>query len=116
MINITATNPVTYLPFVRDERITQRRIRRGFWHVERTADYRQACDKGREYAVAYLKYIKANPHELGLLSTIADDMAAVHAVAAPFDYTHGYAIGFFSYIDRVLRDALVGRSTMGVMA
>lgn len=107
-----APHPVTELPFVKDRKVAPRRKERSFWAVERTADYVAACDKGREYAAHYLQYLKQNPDSVGLLGRIAGAMGDADAFGVlgsrhiADDCTHGYAVGFFAFIDNVLRMAI----------
>lgn len=104
--------PVTELPFVKDLKVAQRRKERSFWAVERTADYGAACAKGREYAAHYLQYLKQNPDGIGLLGRIAgamvdaDGFGVLGRQYSADDGADGYAVGFFSFIDNVLRMAM----------
>lgn len=105
---VVQPHPVTSLPFVADVKIGPRKTQRSFWAIERTADYGMACDKGREYAAHYLQFVKDGNGGPGLLTWIAGHMAEANALrhVGPGDSSHGYAVGFFSFLDGALRQAM----------
>lgn len=115
--------PVTELPFVDDIKIAPRKKARSFWAVERTADYGMACEKGREYAAHYLQYLKQRPDGRGLLGRIACSMRDADALGSlstirpreDGDRTHGYAVGFFAFLDSILMLAMDGADPFAIL-
>lgn len=92
-MKITPYIPSTILPFVKHSRKGP-----NYWAIKRVKDYGEACDLGREYAAEYLEYLKLDPHN-GLLGWIAKAVDGTDESASK-----GYAVGFFAFLDEVLRD------------
>lgn len=94
---------ITDLAFVADVRI-ERKTRRSFWAVPQTDDYGHANNVGRQYACDFVQYLKENPAWVGgnLLALVAKDMAEVEDDSD----AKGYAVGFWSFIEILLYQAV----------
>ncbi|HEX5277482.1 MAG TPA: hypothetical protein VFW42_07430 [Fluviicoccus sp.] len=77
------------------------------WRVTPTTDYAHACNTGREYAAHFIQWLRQSDMAMGnALGLIVADMAATVAPArGSDDATHGYAVGFLSYLERLLAHA-----------
>jgi hypothetical protein len=81
------------------------RTRRDCWAVEPTNDYGLACERGAEYAPHFLLYLLHN-RDVGFL--LSDVVLAMGKSDAPNrDDMRGYAIGFFSFIDRGIHHSVM---------
>ena len=92
--------PLDLLPFV--GRPKRPGLGKNFWDVPRTANYGEACARGREYAAHFIQYLKDNPFWVGgnLLGGIAADIDFSDESAAK-----GYWVGFFSHLERFIYTA-----------
>lgn len=99
MTTLQGTSPAV-LPFVS--------MKRGkapnYWCVPPVGDsndaYAQAFDQGRRYAVAFIRYIRANPVHAGLLAQIMPAMD--HADDSP---AKGYRAGFIWHVGHLALSA-----------
>jgi|GEM_PF-1642732 len=74
-----------------------------WWRVAPTDDYARACHLGMQYACDLIQFFKDNPSWIdhGILRDIAADMAKPQRG----DATHGYAVGFWSFVETMLQVA-----------
>ncbi len=94
------------LPFIKDIK-TRSTTNRCFWAVEPTIDYDAAFETGLEYGAAYLKFLHAEkgfrfPHLALLPMEMEREGALLPAIG---DGRHGYAAGFFTFLEFALRSA-----------
>ncbi|MCV6588508.1 MAG: hypothetical protein OIF57_05710 [Marinobacterium sp.] len=78
-----------------------------FWHVPPTTSYGQACRFGYQFGADFAQYLLANPQWVGanLLGNIVRACAADMATPAhpdDSDKSHGYLVGFLSYLERLV--------------
>lgn len=73
-----------------------------YWSFPKTDDYAAACAAGRQAACDFIQYLADNEDYAGA-GFLAD--IARGAVNARDSDVRGYAIGFFSFLERVLSEA-----------
>lgn len=98
--------PLSALPFVYRPKRGSKELSSN-WAVTPTTDYLHACNMGREYAAHFIQWLRQSDMACGnMLGLIVADMAATVAPArGSEDATHGYAVGFLSYLERLLHHA-----------
>lgn len=98
--------PLSALPFVFRPKRGSKELPSN-WAVEPTTDYMHACNMGREYAAHFIQWLSqsdmAGGNALGLI--VADMAGKVAPARGSEDATHGYAVGFLTYLERLLRHA-----------
>lgn len=89
---------VLSLPFVADlpDPKNSRRTVRSFWNIPDHADYGEANDIGRRWAVEYVAYERQ--HQPALLTIIARHIAERESELPPNSHLRGFSVGFFSAI------------------
>lgn len=104
---IPAALPLTALAFVTSAKGGN------YWNVPQTSDYGAACNRGRQYACELMQYLKDNPQWVAsnILGSLVSDMAA-HKQGTGMD---GYAVGFWSALERLLYRAATRENHWDVM-
>jgi hypothetical protein len=69
------------------------------WHVPPARNYAQACQRGRNYAAHFVRYLQAHGYAFGV--------NALGYIVKDIDFSDestrkGYWVGFFSYLERLL--------------
>lgn len=95
--------PLSALPFVYRPKRGSKELPSN-WAVTPTTDYLHACNMGREYAAHFIQWLRQSDMACGnMLGLIVADMAGkVAPMPGTDDGTHGYAVGFLSYLERLL--------------
>lgn len=92
---------LTWLPFVKDVKVSPRRKTRKFWQVPEVHCYTTANIIGNQYAADWIQYIKENPGMVGsgFMGWIVKEM---YPPANGEDKSHGIAAGFWALIEQAL--------------